>query len=77
MSEAVTRGCSVKKVFLKVSQNSQKNTCVRLQATLGADKGADLRQLYSKRGFGTGAFLRILRNIYEHFFYRTHRMVTF
>ena len=30
MSEAVTRGCSVKKVFLKVSQNSQKNTCARV-----------------------------------------------
>ena len=30
MSEAVTRSCSVKKVFLKVSQNSQKNTCARV-----------------------------------------------
>ena len=27
MSEAVTRSCSVKKVFLKISQNSQENTC--------------------------------------------------
>ena len=26
-SEAVTRSCSVKKVFLKISQNSQENTC--------------------------------------------------
>ena len=29
-TEAVTRMCSVKKVFLKMSQNSQENTCVRI-----------------------------------------------
>ena len=28
-SEAVVRRCSIKKVFLEVSQNSQENTCVR------------------------------------------------
>ena len=28
ISEAVTRRCSVKSVFLEVSQNSQENTCV-------------------------------------------------
>ena len=28
--EAVVQLCSVKKVFLKISQNSQKNTCVRV-----------------------------------------------
>ena len=39
-TETVVRGCSVKKVFLKTSQNSQENTCARvaflteLQATL-------------------------------------------
>ena len=27
--EAVVRRCSVKKVFLKISQNSQENTCAR------------------------------------------------
>ena len=27
-SEAVTRTCSVKEMFLEISQNSQKNTCV-------------------------------------------------
>ena len=26
--EAATRSCYVKKVFLKISQNSQENTCV-------------------------------------------------
>ena len=29
-SEAVVRRCSVKEVFLKISQNSQKNTCARV-----------------------------------------------
>ena len=29
ISEAVTRRCSVKKVFLEISQNSQENTCAR------------------------------------------------
>ena len=28
--KAVSRRCSIKKVFLKVSQNSQENTCVRV-----------------------------------------------
>ena len=28
--EAVTQRCSVKKVFLKISQNSQENTCARV-----------------------------------------------
>ena len=27
--EAVARNCSVKKVFLEISQNSQENTCAR------------------------------------------------
>ena len=30
MSQAVTQSCSVKKVFLKISQNSQENTCARV-----------------------------------------------
>ena len=28
-SEAVAQRCSVKKVFLEISQNSQENTCAR------------------------------------------------
>ena len=28
-SEAVARRCSVKKMFVKISQNSQENTCTR------------------------------------------------
>ena len=30
ISEAVARRCSVKKVFLKISQNSQERTCARV-----------------------------------------------
>ena len=29
-TEAVARRCSVKKVFLEISQNSQENTCDRV-----------------------------------------------
>ena len=29
ITEAVARRCSVKKMFLKISQNSEENTCVR------------------------------------------------
>ena len=29
-TEAVTRRCPVKKVFLKIPQNSQENTCARV-----------------------------------------------
>ena len=29
-SEAVAQRCSVRKVFLEISQNSQKNTCARV-----------------------------------------------
>ena len=30
VSEAVVQRCSVKKVFLEISQNSQENTCVKI-----------------------------------------------
>ena len=30
LSEAVLQRCSVKKVFLKISQNSQENSCARV-----------------------------------------------
>ena len=29
-TEAVAQSCSVKKVFLEISQNSQENTCTRV-----------------------------------------------
>ena len=33
-TEAVIRWCSVEKVFLKISQNSQENTCTRVSSRL-------------------------------------------
>ena len=30
MTEAIVQRCSVKKVFLEISQNSQENTCARV-----------------------------------------------
>ena len=53
VSEAVSRRCSVKKVFLKILQNSQKNTCVRvsflikLQASCNFIKKEVLAQVFS------------------------------
>ena len=32
-AEAVTPGCSIKKVFLEISENSQENTCGRASAS--------------------------------------------
>ena len=63
MSEKVTWSCSVKKVFLKFRKIGKKTP-----VPVFFDKVADLKQLYEERGFGTGVFLWILRNIYELFF---------
>ena len=35
-SEPVARRCSVRKVFLEISQNSQKNTCARVSFLIKA-----------------------------------------
>ena len=53
--EAVVQRCSVKKVFLEISQNSQENTCARVSFF---NKVADLRPAtLLKRDSGTGVFL--------------------
>ena len=56
-SEAVARRCSSKKLFWKISQNSQENTCARVSFLIRAWG----LQLYLKRDSGTGVFLWILR----------------
>ena len=56
-SEAVTGGALWRKVFLKISQNSQKNTCARA--------------FFKKADSGTGVSLWILWNCQEHLFYWT------
>ena len=54
---------------LEISQNSQENTCARVSILLKLQ--AWCLQLYEKRDSGTGIFLCILRNFWEHFFNRT------
>ena len=54
MPEAVNQSCSVKKFFLKVSQNSRENTC----ASLFFNNVAGLRPVtLLKKDSGTGVFL--------------------
>ena len=53
--KAATKGVLLKMVFLKISQNSQENTCARVCL---------------KRYSDTGAYLGILRNFQTHHFYR-------
>ena len=75
-SEAVVQMCSVKKVFLEISQNSQENTCTRasflikLQVwgqSLFFNNVAGLRPAtLLKKASGTGVFLWILWNFQEH-----------
>ena len=69
MLRAATRDIQWKKVFLEISQNSQKNTCARLSFLI--KKRAGGLQLYLKRGSGAGVFLRILLSFWKHLFYGT------
>ena len=62
LSEAVTRRCSVKEVFLEISQNSQENTCVRVHFLIKLLKKETLAQVLSCE------FREISKNIFS---YRT------
>ena len=55
-TDAVVQRCFVKKVFLKIPQNSQEKTCAGV--TLLIKLQASGLQLYHKRDSGTGVFLR-------------------
>ena len=59
-SEAVARRCSVKEVFLTITQISQEKTCAEVSFLIKL-QAAGL-QLCSKRDSGTGVFLSILRD---------------
>ena len=56
-SEAATWGVYLKKMLLKISQNSQENTCVGVSISINSH--ASGLQLYQKRGSDIGAFLCI------------------
>ena len=49
-TEVATRGALQKKVFLKISQNSQENTCARVRFLIMA-------ATLLKKDFSTGVFL--------------------
>ena len=59
VSETVTQRCSVKKLFLEISQNSQENICARV-SFLKKLQAAPATLL--KRDSSRGVFLWILRN---------------
>ena len=42
ITEAVVRRCSVKKVLLEMSQNSQENTCARVSFLIKLQAGLQL-----------------------------------
>ena len=68
-------GCSMKKGVLK---NFPKFTGKHLCQSLFFNKVAGLRPAtLLKRDSGADVFLWILRNFYEHFFYRTRRMTAY
>ena len=73
MSEAVTRSCSVKKVFLKVSQNSQKNTCARVSFLI---KLQTLGNFIEKEALAQ-VFSYEICEIFMNIFSWTHAVVTF
>ena len=54
-AEAVVRRCSVKKVFLEISQNSQENTCARVSFSIKLQ--AETCNFIEKRDSGTDVFL--------------------
>ena len=45
-TEAVARRCSVKKVLLKILQNSQKNTCARVSFLMKLQTSLPVAVLY-------------------------------
>ena len=65
LPEAATRGGPQIKLFLEISQNLQENICARVLLSKVAVLGL---QLHLKRDSGTGVFLRILQNFWEHLF---------
>ena len=56
--EAVVRGCSVKMVFLEISQDSQENTCARDSDLINFIKKESLAQVFSSE------FCEIFRNTF-------------
>ena len=64
--EAVAQNCCAKAFFLKVSQNSQENTCARVSFIIKLQVSSWKKRLLHM------CFLWILRNFWEHFFMDQH-----
>ena len=58
MSEAVAQRCSVKKMFLQISKNSQENTCARVSFLIRLFKKETLAQVFYSE------FCEISKNIF-------------
>ena len=58
-TEAVAQSCSLKKVFLEISQNLQENTCARASFLMKLQVEANN---FIKKEIDTDVFLWILRN---------------
>ena len=68
VTKSVVQRCSLKKVLLEISQNSQKNNSARDSRPEACN--------FVKKVSGTGVFLWISRNFWEHLFYGTHPVAT-
>ena len=60
-TEAVAPRISVKKAFLKISRNSQENTCDKVTFFIKLQTWGRGLEPYEKRDSGTSVFLWILR----------------
>ena len=66
-TEAVAQRCSVKKVFLEISENSQENTCARASLLIKL-RVLKTSQIYLKKDVFFATFLRRLRYISKKIF---------
>ena len=69
MCKSSRQSCSLKKVFLEISQKSQGNTCIEVSILVKL-QGSGLK-LYLKSHFNISVFLIIFWNFYGRLFYRT------
>ena len=56
ITESVVQRCSVEKVFLEISQNSQENTCARVSILMKLQASAYFNKVAALNS-GTGVFL--------------------
>ena len=70
VNERWIQNCSVKKAFIKISQNSQENTCAKVSFSVKCSL-----QLYWKGNRNRSVFVSTLPIFQEHFFYGTPPVV--